>query len=318
MSQLDDFIELFDGNRTAVGTENGGSLKVYGEPWATYIESHLAWGGSHAIGVYPLLSVFADDGLPIEWLVKWGCVDFDEGEEESWAHACNVRNILAQFNVTAWVERSRSKGYHVWVFASEWEPAWMVRRGLLMACQLVGAPTKEINPKSEGFPDPDTLGNYVRLPYPGPLSSQVDSTRRVVVDSEGNAWSLDEFLALAMADRGLDGLRDLADAWSPPKPRVERNTVELDEGELADAISRVGIRTKHVLMDGPGDSGRDRSGTLFWLAQLLVRDGNHTYDECVALLAWCDERTMQKYTGRHDAEDQYAKCVDKAWEEDDG
>ena len=313
MALLDDYMELFDGNRTAVGTENGGSLKV--GQWPSFIERHLKVGGDDAIGVYPLVPFEAGDD--IGWWVKWGCVDFDEGEVESWAHACNVRSILAQFNVTAWVERSRSKGYHVWVFASQWEPAWMVRRGLLMACTLVGAPIKEINPKSERFDDITTLGNYVRLPYPAADPHDTSMTsRRVAVDSEGNTWSLKEFLTLAMADRGLDGLRDLANAWVPPKPRVERNIVELDEGELADAIKRVGIRTKHVLMDGPGASGRDRSGTLFWLAQLLVRDGNHTYEECVALLSWCDERTMQKYTGRHDAEDQYAKCVDKAWEED--
>lgn len=178
-----EFANLFQGRTDAVGTEAGGCIRLPGE-WAVQraIDLHLGHGGKDAIGIYPMRLfpmakatgsgefVRAEDATnEAEWRVHWGCIDFDEGEEISLVHARNVRTALQQLGLTSWIERSRSKGFHVWLFADEWVPARTMRRALLAACQLVDAPTKEINPKQEELND-DQLGNYVRLSHPGGLN----------------------------------------------------------------------------------------------------------------------------------------------------
>jgi hypothetical protein len=72
--------------------------------------------------------------------------------------------VLRQVGVASHVERSRSKGYHLWVFFTEEMPAFDVRTGLMAACNVVGAPTKEVNPKQVELSDRG-WGNGVRLPY---------------------------------------------------------------------------------------------------------------------------------------------------------
>lgn len=343
---IEQFIELFDGNRTAVGTEDGGCLRLSQvDMWpATISNHHLTLGGSLSIGVYPLVftpSTYPEAGVSEgEWLVKWGCVDLDDDIEQAWAQALNVVGILREFGVTAWLEPSRSKGLHVWVFASEWMPAWIMRRALLMACTLVDAPIKEINPKSEGFDNPATLGNYVRLAYPGALGSMAPARpcvacghdeptpgghrpsvrdllgelRRTVVDDSGRPYCASCFVRIALANRcSQHQLMPLAEGWNPPAVRTQHQVNDISAEGLEDAIARVHRRTIHILMDGPNEH-RDRSATLFWLGQMLVRDGLHTYDEIIALLMYAD-RKWGKFHDRPDFERRITDIVDKAWSE---
>jgi hypothetical protein len=313
-SLSEQFYELFDGNRSAVGTESGGCLRLHDldYDWVNHVNMHLTLGGDEAVGVYPLVyNILCHE----RWRVKWGCVDFDEGEEASWAYALRLQKLLAKAGITAWIERSRSKGYHVWVFAVDWVPAATMRRALLVACQLVKVPTKEINPKSEGFDDPKTLGNYVRLPYPGWLGLLAGDQRRVVVDEDGRSFSPKNFARWALESRCTQSqLEFLASRYQPPKPKVvHREVNDIEAEELDDAVRRVGIRTIHILNDGPNEH-RDRSSTLFWLGQMLVRDGNHTYDEVVALLKYADQR-WGKFHLRHDFDQRIIDIVDKVWED---
>lgn len=316
MSQLvDDFIALFDGRHDAVGTEQGGCLRVESLPNTTFEERlkwHLKLGGENAIGVYPLTH------QPDGWFVHWGCVDFDEGEEASWVHARNLQKVLAKVGVCGWIERSRSKGYHVWAFArrGEWHPAGMVRRGLLVATQLAKAPTKEINPKAEGHDDPAFLGNYVRLPYPGMLDTPLgiaDGARRVMVMDGGQSWNLPAFVEEAHALAGLDGLEKLAAHWKPPV-RVS----EIPKGEAVseideDIVRRMGGLAYTIWKDGQLE-GADRSGTLYKLGVKLFEDGAHTFEECIAILKDVDERLLQKYSGRADFDQRITEIMEKVWE----
>lgn len=309
------FVDLFGGRRDAVGGEDGVCIRTnQTKPWTSFIDGHLHRGGKEAIGVYPMVCMDASEPVAGNWEVKWGCVDWDDGEEESWAHARRVQTLLAKCGVTSWIERSRSKGYHLWVFG-DWTPAHIVRRGLLKACQAVGAPTREINPKSESFDNPDTLGNYVRLPYPGHLHALPhEGTRRVVVDGDGYPYSLGDFLRVATELRGMEGLEKLAALWQPPKPIVQRTVVDITDEDLEEALGRVSKRTIDILMDGP-TRGQGRSETLFWLAQLLHRDGLHTYDECLALVKHADKLWGGKFVDRPDADRRYSEMIDKSWSE---
>src|SRR5262245_38603232 len=136
-------LDVFEGRYDVVGLDDDG----HGHPGPCEVRDRAAWEahaadhlrGTMSMGIYP---VTQDCCL-------WGCVDFDDGEVASQVHARNVAVVLAHLDVTGWIERSRSKGYHVWVFAPEWVPARLMRRALLGACQTAQAPTKEVNPKSE-------------------------------------------------------------------------------------------------------------------------------------------------------------------------
>ena len=124
---------LFMGSQEAIGTEDGGCVRLgddmtsrlYDEAFTLHLE------GDNPIGAYPIF--LTGDG----WRVSWGCVDFDEGDFDSWIHAQNLRNILDRYSIRAWVERSRSKGYHVWVFGAATVSAETMRHALFYACELV-------------------------------------------------------------------------------------------------------------------------------------------------------------------------------------
>lgn len=321
---IDRYFELFQGNNYAYGTEDGGCMRRVnaGSPdearWGQkgIVAGHLS-GNDPPIGIYPMVLV----EFPDKWMVHWGCVDFDEGEEESWVHASNVHKALAAFGIEGWIERSRSKGYHVWVFCKEWADAQLVREALLAACQLVEAPTKEINPKqTELKQKPDgtwQLGNYVRLPYPGHLAPKhegpPDYNRRVVLFVDGTAsLSLETFVQGAWECRvSVDRLEALAAHYEPPQAPF---TPKRDWGDTVlegDAVSRLAGKSLVIFSEGPLE-GSGRGHTLFKLARYLKEDGRHSYEEATELVRDADSR-WGKFHDRPDGEVRLKELLDRAW-----
>jgi hypothetical protein len=296
---LDRFLWLFEGNPDVIGSDHGrghekpGPLPISGqEDWLDALRHHLA--GDHGIGVYPY---WRDH-------VRWGCIDFDIGDEASWGHAVDVATLLHEVGITAWPERSRSKGYHVWIFSPEWQPAALMRRALLASCQIVNAPSDEINPKSERL-EPGQIGNYVRLPYKGG-STQRYLEAQVVVDFENRPLTLDNFLERCEPDATWDRLDYLAEAWEDPIPVHvarfvdNRPTMNVGPESRSDRIRRAGPQ-----------AGRDRSSWLHLLAMVMGEEG-HTYDEILEAVRLADQEHTHKYTDRHDAERRYADLARRA------
>ena len=317
MSVVEDYIDLFQGNTSAVGTEEGGCLRIDPNDWALLVKGHLH-GSNTPIGVYPMVST--DDLLtpedcvaPVEvWRVKWGCIDFDEGEEESWAHAVNVASAASAMGLYGWIERSRSKGYHAWFFSADWVPAVDMRRALLGLAQVVGAPTKEINPKQTTL-KPGQLGNYVRLPYPGALTDSFMPERRVVMRANGaGPMSLEHFVEAAKMLIGSAGAYAAVgqELYQEPKPRQRRR---VEPSEMAgDPVKRLGGLAYTVWANGPLD-GAGRGHTLYKLAATIFEDGQHTAEEAEELLRDSDER-WGKFADRGEPE-YITKMVDKIWED---
>lgn len=150
------FAELFAGRTDAHGVGGDRPHVAHTAPdWLGHLE------GSQPIGIFPLLP---------DRRVWWGCIDIDEDDI---GLAANAWNVLKAQGLTSWVERSRSKGYHIWVFASESTPAAIMRQALLVPSQVLDDErlSAEVNPKN---PDAQGLGNWVRLPYPaGHMERQV-------------------------------------------------------------------------------------------------------------------------------------------------
>lgn len=311
------FAELFRGNDRAFGTEDGGCER--GDPdlttagrWNDYllrIEDHLT--GNAPMGVYPMVQ--STDPLSIYntgWYVHWGAIDFDEGEEASWVHARNCQLLLDELDVSSYIERSRSKGFHVWVFASTWVPAQLMRRALLAACQVVDAPTREINPKQETLDD-GKLGNYVRLPYPGALSGGgvTADLRRMVVDENRNGVNLTEWLC-GVEETTVETLQRVAALYSPPLRRRREFKASDYDGEAADRLSPY---LRKVFEEGPLGDDPDRSAALYRFACLLAESGRIDEETAVELVSAYDEKHLQKFSVRSDGERRIMELVDRAY-----
>lgn len=307
-----DLLHLFRGNPAAVGLDDAGRgapgpLRLdpdhaQGE-WTILMERHLA--GTIGIGVYPFNH--AKDG------VAWGCVDLDEGELASWSLATDLRMGLHELGVTGFIERSRSKGYHVWVFFGGWVPAPLVRRLLVGTCQAVGAPTREVNPKSEAL-QPGQLGNFVRLPYKGterPMRPPPSSARQVVVDALGTPMSAGLFTATAL-DAALD-VHELSRAAKrvhvQPEP-TQRPLRSIYTGPWRDQLNPL---AKVELERGP-KPGQDRSSFLSAFAHACQESGL-TEDDADAAVRLADYLHGQKYSDRKDADNRYHDLVAHTYQE---
>lgn len=318
------FCALFDGSREAVGTEEGGCRRLTDpEDWLLELEGHLRFPDCQ-VGVYPMTTMIDDDWTtvgtshgPYNWVVKWGCVDFDMGEEESWAQALDLSHCLEQFKIKSWIERSRSKGYHVWIFLEAWTDAEVVRRALLAASQIVGTSTKEINPKQVEL-EPGQLGNYVRLPYPGwldPNYRDEPEPKRAMIGVDGVPHSLSWFVDVA--EQTLVTPRELEElAWyyvAPPSPaQLTRDWTRLE----GSSVDRLRGKTRIIWEQGPleteGSPTNFRGQTLWKLARYIVEDGRHTPEEALELLTDADVR-WGKFYERADGPLRLRQMVDKAF-----
>lgn len=290
-----EFATLFRGRLDAYGTDDGGCDKRTTGTWNEYtnrVAAHLF--DDTPMGVYPLL----DDST-----VYWGCVDFDEGEEASFTHARNVVNVTAEFNLLGQIERSRSKGYHVWLFFREPQDALTVRRALLAACQIAGAPTKEINPKQTVVVDRQ-VGNYVRLPYPCGAT-----VRQVMVDWEGYPYTLEDWWHDEVVYSPADQLDELAALYRPPTVAA-RPVHRADLHDIDDIMLRVSPKTRRMITNPIAGEDVDRSRQLFVIARRLADEQMLTRTEIEQVVRHADQ-WLGKYTDRHDADLRYAEVVAK-------
>lgn len=305
------FAALFRGSVEAYGTEKGGCVRAIPD-----VQGHLTNG--EPIGIYPIRKV----GVGLD--TKWGCVDIDitteqkpggdvATEEEAHAQACNIQTALRLEGITSWIEITRSRGRHVWVFAEDWMPAAIIRRALIVACRLAGASEREVNPKQETLAE-GQLGNYVRLPYVGrdvpfTLEPGIRYTR-VMVKPDGTKYTLREFLAEAVAAlASVQDLTNLAALYKePPRPThfASDKTPEVDR----ELTKRLGGLAWTIFCNGPIE-GRDRSSTLMRLAH-LCREDRLTPDEALAIVFDADGR-WGKFYDRADGEQRMTSMVERAY-----
>lgn len=262
--QTEAFANLFLGSLVAVGSEQGGC--VYLPDDANYFDfqelchQHL-WGDT-PIGVYPQY-LYGD-----ETLCHWGCVDFDDGDTDSKIHASNLQSVLHELSITGWHEISRSKGSHCWVFADTAVPAATMRQALMAACQIVDAPTREVNPKQAVLTE-GQVGNYVRLPYP---NNWRDTNRRCMVMESGNPWPFLAFVRTAAETRAtLDDLEAAASLYKPPAaPAVAPRPVLAATSYGSDDTPGI---IHHMLTHGPFEAEQDRSAWLWKFCRRMAEKG---------------------------------------------
>jgi len=288
------FVSLFQGEGSAYGTEAGGCVRE-AVTWDV-IEGHLF--GDSPIGVYPMHQNY----------VRWGCVDYDEGDDVSFEKARRLSEALATIGIPAYLERSRSKGWHVWVFAASAVPAATMRRALIVATKVAKAESKEVNPKAETLPE-GSLGNYVRLPYPNGYDSDCSWTREST-DSWGRRciwrnftvdWlpiDLVSFLDTVML-ASPSQLQMAADLYQPPASSSLPLELGDDDEEPTELIKLLPGLAYTIWRDGPLDDGNrrgDRSAALVRLCALCKERG-FTGKQAKQVVASADRR-WGKYLNR--------------------
>jgi len=282
------FMSVFDGRRDAYGGWEGMSMR---NPvtYASYA-GHLY--GKELIGIYPLL----DDST-----VRWGCIDIDTDDLDT---ARNLQTALMMKGIHSYVEKTR-RGYHVWVFADYWVRAYVMRRALLAACNVIGYTAKEVNPKQEtssGF------GNYVRLPYPNGMNEMPEN--RYMLNPNDTPMDFDTFIGeveehLVSANQ----LTPLAEKYSMPK-----RTVINDYSTSASVIEALAFTdglAATIWKYGPMQ-GRDRSNTLCRLAHKM-KEADTPPKYAYVILKDADRR-WGKFHEREDCDEQLMKILTDIYE----
>jgi hypothetical protein len=299
---VDTFARLHQGGRIAVNydgirplvNEQGEAYSAEGEPYVDAVRGHLE--GEPPIGVYPLFR--KDYQRTAEWYVNWLAVDLDEGEPD-FVHACNLQRLLGRFGVYGWIERSRSKGFHVWVYLRQPLTAEMGREAMLGACRLVDVPTKEVYPKQTVL-EGKGFGNCLLLPYP----NMGNPGRQVVVDMHNEPYMLDDFVETAWESRASShAIRSIhalyQEQHSKPISQVDQVRVRDDDnfGYIARRIWE-------------GDIREDRSNALYAFACSLFRQNYSDYT-VLHLTGQLDER-VGKFVGRSDRDRRLEELVTNA------
>ena len=291
----------FEGRTDAWGGDEGRA--IWQPVTVELIEGHLR--GDTPCGVYPIRQR-NDDADPL--VVRWGCCDIDTGD---WNEAYRLGYALEGMGMLPWVERSRSKGWHIWVFAEDWVEAWEMRRALKVAYSTIGLPAKEANPKSERL-RANQLGNYVRLPYKGWYAGSQE--RQVMLKDfdrhhDGQVMSLDEFLD-SPKGVSVETIKHWAGKWyeAPRQTHVSADDL-LADAEIATLAARMNPRTRGVWQDGPKTA--DRSATLQALAYTLRNQGFNAQENYQLVNA--ADRMWGKYHLRVDGNAYIADIVERAY-----
>lgn len=290
------FLRLFRGRGDVYGSETGGCVKS--PITEELIIEHLA--GTTPIGIYPMVPYKGD------WWCAWGCSDIDI---EDYSMAVKLADALLAAGVVAHIERSRSKGYHVWVFASEPVLAKDMRRMFLAAHQVADVPAREVNPKQETLAG-GQYGNYVRLPYAG-WHSDITTDKRRMLKSFDEFIPFDKFLESAEQTLvSADTIRRLAGYYKPPVVSTQFHGTYTECEGIKDALRNLSPLGKVIWRDGPLQ-GRDRSSTLAKLGHECVRS-NLNPSETRVVLTDADLR-WGKYHLRTNGELEIDKLVQRVF-----
>jgi hypothetical protein len=111
--------------------------------------------GQEPYGLYPLVGN----------LTSIVVVDFDY---EDLNRVDSYVKRASHFELPAYVERSKSKGFHVWTFLETAVLAWKVRRIAQRILEEIDYPDTEIFPKQDSIrSDSKRFGNFINLPLFG-------------------------------------------------------------------------------------------------------------------------------------------------------
>jgi hypothetical protein len=293
------FKSLFTGLTNVYGTYDvdTGRVRQVKEPVTDeVIRAHLT--GKQSYGVYLLTGE------------KTGAmaVDFDEDE------LCLPISFVAgarRYDMSAYIERSKSKGYHVWIFFEE--SGVLARKARLVAHKILadmGRPTTEVFPKQDVLSDGISYGNFIHAPLFG---AHVPKGRTVFVDpAEPTQMYPDQWELLSRVQRvpevRLNGIIKSCELEPPNRPKEESRPTNRNESNANTSPFGLPPCARRMLAEGVTSFQRI---SCFRLAVHLKRYGMPYDLALVTLKAWA--RKNRPDDGKSiitDAEITYqAKCA---------
>jgi hypothetical protein len=168
LQQIEGFRALFAGRTDVHGTFDPATGKAWQKKSPVTMEvvrRHL--DGVAPLGVYPLVGS----------TTFFAAADFDDGESAPPLAFCRQ---AWRMGLSCYLERSKSKGYHVWVFFAE--PGVKAAKARTMLQRIlaeIGCPNVEIFPKHDQLSGGAKFGNFINLPLFGRFAKE---GRMVFVD----------------------------------------------------------------------------------------------------------------------------------------
>lgn len=273
------FSGLFSGRLDAYFN---GKVAVWRRPTLNIIRDHLS-GKIEGIGTYPVTDAA---------LCKWGCIDLD-GDQYTFVSATDVVSVWNYYGIEAWIERSRSKGWHIWTFSNGWCPAYVMRYAGLQVAKICELPTNtEVNPKNIApWKTSNGLVNTVRLPYAG----RAAPGRQVVLDPRSAMpLSWQDFTAAATASlAGRSELQAIASQWqlAAQQEALERRFSALAFSQPSgDWHSQTNQEAMQILKGERNVAKGERDNQFYSLARLM-KGINIPYKEALDKMTkiWYDQ-----------------------------
>ena len=188
------FKRLFTGLNHVYGTYDpaSGQAKQVKEPVTEkVILSHLQ--GKQPYGIY----------LLVKDRIKSIAIDFDNDDPLT---AVEFVNTAKHYSIPAYIERSKSKGYHVWIFFSRSVKASKARLAVFHILDQIDKLQTEVFPKHDELNTKISYGNFINAPLFGSL---VPEGRTVFINSDNGMKPYpDQWEFLKSVERVSESLLD--------------------------------------------------------------------------------------------------------------
>lgn len=254
-------VHIASENRTFTERPEGG---VTEETYRAHLE------GRRSLGIAPL----RDDGT-----VSWFAFDVDVDDQ---GLTRRIRSVLAQHGFAPYIERTKSKGYHVWCFLSEPTPAKAVRALATQVLVEADAPSHmEVFPKQTWLRE-GQVGNWINLPYYGGMPD-----KRVMIDDDGQVIPLQTFLAFVQR---TPFPQEVAEALHLSNPGKRGGAIKIGFGDRREYDGPPPACVLHAMQaDAPEGTRNDTAARLvgYWagyagLDDDEVSDKLHEWNEQLA------------------------------------
>ncbi len=155
------FFSLFYGLKNVYGTYNtqsGKHWQIKGKVTEKVIENHLK--GKQPYGFYPLTG----DKTTV------GIADFDDLDPRP---PIDFINKAEHYGLSTYLEKSKSKGYHVWLFfPDDGVNARRLRIVMKFILDEIDSPNTEVFPKQDSISNNGSYGNFINAPLYGKCTSK--------------------------------------------------------------------------------------------------------------------------------------------------
>ena len=155
------FFSLFHGLKNVYGTystQSGKHWQIKGKVTDKIIENHLM--GKQPYGFYPLIGDKTNVGI----------ADFDDLDPRP---PIEFIKRAEHYGLSAYLEKSKSKGYHVWLFFPEdGVSARKIRIVIKYILNEIDCPNTEVFPKQDSISKNGSYGNFINAPLFGKCISK--------------------------------------------------------------------------------------------------------------------------------------------------